>query len=129
MSDVNTDTGVILEALNDKADRDLNNINPSQTVKETIVGLGMPDYSAMVSKTKGTSYTAEKYGFLIGSDTYGSTGGASAYVYINGVNVRVSSSQDNFSTNSWCYPIAKGSTYSYSGGASMSMYFVPAIGG
>ena len=26
MSDVNTDTGVILEALNDKADRDMNNV-------------------------------------------------------------------------------------------------------
>ena len=64
MSDVNTDTGVILEALNDKADRDLNNINLSATAKQTIVGWGIPDYDSAVSLSAPTTsyqdYTATK---------------------------------------------------------------------
>ena len=64
MSDINTDTGVILEALNDKADRDLNNINPSSTVKQTMVSWGIPDYNSAVSLSAPTTsyqdYTATK---------------------------------------------------------------------
>lgn len=98
-------------------------------VKESLVALGMPNYSAAVSKSKDTLYTADSNGYLIGFDYYGYTGSATCYVYIDGVNVRISSSQDNYATNTWCYPIAKGSEYSFSGGAYMQMQFVPCIGG
>lgn len=43
MSDINI--GQFSEALNDKVDLDFNNMNPSSTSKNTIVGWGLPDYS------------------------------------------------------------------------------------
>jgi len=41
--------GQISEALNNKADTTLTNINASASAKETIVNWGMPDYTAGVS--------------------------------------------------------------------------------
>lgn len=43
------DIDAIATDLNGKADVDLSNINPTQNVKNTIVGWGMPDYSAGVT--------------------------------------------------------------------------------
>lgn len=56
MADI--DIGQISEALNDKTDRDFNNMNPSALSKETVVSWGIPDYSAGVSKTWNTDTTA-----------------------------------------------------------------------
>lgn len=42
-------TTPIADSGNNKADVDLSNMNPTQTVKNTIVGWGMPDFSAGVS--------------------------------------------------------------------------------
>ena len=98
--------------------------------KVEVTSWGMPNYTAAVSKTKGTNYTAGSNGYLIGYDTYSGTSGSNnSYVYINGVNVRISPTQDDYSMNSWCYPISKGSVYSYSGDSTMAMSFVPCIGG
>ena len=58
------DIGQISEALNDKMDRDAG--NPATLGKETIVGWGMPDYSAGVSKPV-SGFTSDKKGFVCGS--------------------------------------------------------------
>lgn len=53
--------GVTTETLNSKADVDLSNINASQSAKATIVGWGMPDYTAGVALsdiTPSNPYTA-----------------------------------------------------------------------
>ena len=79
MSDVDYDPGTVLEALNNKADIDLGNVtasvasafiksdlsNVGSTQKETIVGWGMPDFSAGVSKSLNTVYQAEKDGWIV----------------------------------------------------------------
>ena len=41
--------GLNTELFNTKADADLSNINPSQAIKETIIGWGIPDWSAGIS--------------------------------------------------------------------------------
>lgn len=59
MTEIDTDIGQILEALNDKVDIDGNNF--TEEGKQTIVGWGMPDYSAGVSVTltSDQTYTAQ----------------------------------------------------------------------
>ena len=51
------DVGQISETLNDKMDRDSGNI--SNTGKDLIVGLGMPDYSRGVEYTSNTTGTLQ----------------------------------------------------------------------
>lgn len=48
MSDINASDGIVLEALNGKADLDLSNANPTDTFKKMSVGWGLPDYSTAV---------------------------------------------------------------------------------
>lgn len=73
--------------LNGKVDLNLNNMNPSATAKETIVGWGMPDYTAGISITLTTDspYTAQKDGFIIACDVSG--GVSTCYLKINDTNV------------------------------------------
>ena len=56
-TDIEVDIDEIATDLNGKIDVDLSNMNPTQTVKNTIVGWGMPDYSAGVELNT-TPYTA-----------------------------------------------------------------------
>lgn len=52
-------------ALSGKADVDLSNMNPTASAKSTIVGWGMPDYSAGVSKTWNTDIVASTDCFVV----------------------------------------------------------------
>lgn len=61
---IEVDIDEIATDLNGKADVDLSNINPTQTIKNTIVGWGMPDFSAGVSKTKANGSISGK-GYLL----------------------------------------------------------------
>ena len=72
-----------------KVDLDLNNMNPSQSAKETIVGWGCPDYSAGVSTTitTSTTYTAPSAGFVVMAGNNSATQNA---LVINGVSVQSS---------------------------------------
>lgn len=120
MSDVNTDTGVILEALNDKADRDLNNINPSASAKETIVGWGIPDYSAGISLNGISSpYTAPKDGVVILERNIGT-------VYVNGN--YVATSGQTYSAYSVFIPVSSGDIVSWTQGTPYNGVFYPLKG-
>lgn len=105
--------GLNAELFNGKVDLDLNNMNPSATAKETIVGWGMPDYSAAISATgaytSNNKFTAPADGILI----YGYWSTANSKIYVNDIVVG-----GLFGTNSGqglCYPLvmplSKGDTF------------------
>lgn len=83
---IEVDIDEIATDLNGKADTDLSNMNPTQAVKNTIVGWGMPDYSNG-QKFTGTTFTAPSIGFV----TVQPAGGVSGTIYVNGNPVGVGS--------------------------------------
>ena len=107
---IEVDIDEIATDLNGKADVDLSNMNPTQTVKNTIVGWGMPDFSAGVAFTGTITLPCDA---LIYS--YKSAGGAwdGAGFYINSVFIYNSSA---YSSTACCYA-AKGSTIQANAGA------------
>lgn len=90
--------------INGKADVDLSNMNPTQTVKNTIVGWGMPDFSAGVAFTGTITLPCDAlvYSYISG----GGGNWVGAGFYINGV---LMSNSSLYSSTSCCYA-AKGST-------------------
>jgi hypothetical protein len=72
--------GLTTETLNGKLDIDGG--NATQTTKETIVGWGMPDFSAGVSKSKDTWYQAETDGWIVASGQ-GNTQKAPLHIYFS----------------------------------------------
>lgn len=77
-SAVEQTAGLNTELFNGKADVDLNNINPSNSAKATIVGWGMPDYTAGVS-ISGTTFTAPCdcfIAFYVGASVQNGGGGS-----------------------------------------------------
>lgn len=95
MADI--DIGKISEALNNKTDLDFNNMNPSDLSKDTIVGWGIPDYSAGVDITwtnetknitipSGTVLSSQAY-FIAPSDGFvvlhASVSNGAEYVLVN----------------------------------------------
>lgn len=82
--------GLNTELFNGKADVDLNNINPSNSAKAMIVGWGMPDYSAAVSMSSGSS--APKNGWAIAHGL-----NATVTYSVNGVSV----AQGSWASGSW----------------------------
>lgn len=119
--------GLNASLFNGKVDLDLNNMNPSATAKKTIVGWGMPDYSAVVSRTVGTTYTASVNGYIFGF--FGYTDGNTYSLYINGT-AMISKVSMEFSDTDDFYilPVKKGDTYRCVGSGS-SIKFVPCVGG
>lgn len=86
--------GVIEEALNDKADTDMNNV--TATGKETVVGWGTPDYDSLIDvvssayANSGTGYRPTKDGILM---VMGRNNGGTCSYFIydsNGTLVRTS---------------------------------------
>lgn len=109
--------GLNSELFNGKVDLNLNNMNPSATAKETIVGWGMPDFSAGVSIT--FPYTCPKNGFYIGITTNNNVG----TLYVNGVQVVFSG---NYMDNSpCCFPVSAGDVIT---GSQQNRKFYPCKG-
>lgn len=104
--------GLNTELFNEKMDLDMSNMNPSQTAKQTIVGLGIPDYTAGV--TISSPYTATEHCFvsLIGHKQNAS---GDISVSINGTQVSyfVNGNSNTQGYSSWFY-LAKGDTITYS---------------
>lgn len=55
--------GLNSELFNNKADLNFDNMNPSQTAKDTIIGWGVPDYSAGEDRSWQTSYKEDVDGY------------------------------------------------------------------
>lgn len=104
--------GLNASLFNGKADVDLSNAasNASSSAKETIVGWGLPDYSASVSKNVGTSYTATEDGVV---EVYIQTNNNVRMAFtFNGVQTRFVASVAGTAGSGTVYkPIKAGDTY------------------
>lgn len=120
--------GLNTELFNGKADVDLSNINASQSAKETIVGWGMPDYSAGVVVANNYVTTFPCYAVARNpSNAFNQTG---VSIYVDDIRV-FSSSNGNQNVNKTfcavCY-VGAGHTVSYSGDGTIEMTIYPLIG-
>ena len=115
--------GLNSELFNGKVDLNLNNMNPSATAKETIVGWGMPDWASAISIT--LPYTAPKNGYVLRNVTSGS------YIHLNIDNTELQSFAGATSNNnSVIIPVLNGNTVSNSGSnGTWYIYFIPCVGG
>lgn len=101
--------------------------------KKEIVCWGMPDYTAGVEKTFGTTYTAETNGFIkIFTPTFNQS--IDLYITIDEIQMKSCWGANNNRINSnFCIiPVKMGSTYSATCQSSQtgnSITFFPAIGG
>lgn len=125
--------GLNTELFNGKADIDLSNAaqNASTSAKETVVGWGMPDYTAGVSKSHNTQYTADKNGFLYASVTMNNSF-SDPYVTISGTSLQIGTNTAGTTVRCQGYFfIRKGSTYKVTGGSTngIKIYFYPCLGG
>lgn len=100
MADI--DIGQISEALNDKTDRDFNNMNPSSLSKETIVSWSMPDYDAGVAIS--LPYTCPTDGYV--RLTHGASTNAYATYTISGQIFQINN--DGAGYQAIVFPVAKG---------------------
>lgn len=123
--------GLNSELFNNKADIDLSNINPSSSTKNTIIGWGMPDLSAGISKAWGTAHTAELDGWIYLQALVVGNGVRDATLQINGVTVwHIYEEWNSTHITSGFIPIEKGNTYIATGGAtSQALIFYPCKGG
>lgn len=113
--------------------KDMSNI--TTTGKSNIVVFGIPDYSAGITATQGTVYTATTNCWLymqVQSTSQSSGGDVSKYIQINGVEV-VSVGSFYYSIVSTMIPCKKGDTYRFvnrnTGSGSYVFKVFPAIGG
>lgn len=110
--------GIKAETINNKADLDLSNINPSASAKAIIIGWGIPDYTTQTSIT--LPYTATEsclYSFEWGTTSRGA-------VLINGIEVcrKIgTSNDDNYGTTQYLM-IGTGDVITTTGTAPSSNY-------
>lgn len=128
-NDINASDGIVLEALNGKADLDLSNTTPSKNFRENVFSWGLPDLTSGVTKSWNTDITAETNGW-VNVKSYTVQGGTASCLTINGVEVY----------KLWCgfdaqvgyqnmWPVYKGDVYKATGGNSgQTITFYPCKG-
>ena len=121
----NTDLGNLSTAgqaiLNGKANTDARNF--TATGKRTIVGWGMPDYSAGVSKAWNTDITAENYGVIIANAGAGDVKTLKAKVNGNQLPYNDIASNGKLSIS---FVVSKGDVYKvYDGDGTGTIFFYP----
>lgn len=104
--------GIKAETINNKADLDLNNINPSASAKEMIVSWGMPDYTAGVSKGW-NNFTAETDGVIY---CYSGVNANTNTVSVNGSEVYRCGNNNYTDYNGALAPVSKNDVITVSGG-------------
>lgn len=117
--------GIKAETINNKADLDLNNINPSASVRETIIGWGMLDYSAGVRLNANVTYTAQKDGFVFWQALNITNGN----FYVNSVLYGQAMGRGGkwADCNSVMMPVSKGDTYNCDGATDFIFYPVKGV--
>ena len=110
------------EIVSSKANKDMDNI--SIMGKEKIIMLGMPDYSAIVSRSKNTVYTADTYGFVLGE--FSGVGGEGKIT----INNKTYANNGGEVTITAMYPVSPGDTYSFTAnsGYNHAFWFIPCKG-
>ena len=119
--DIEVDIDEIATDLNGKADVDLSNINPTQTVKNTIVGWGMPDYNSKVTIAT-TTYEAPSDGYV----WYRNNAIQAMTVTVGGIEWYTGTIAGTAGTA--IFPISKGETSVASTLSSVVAYFIPLKG-
>lgn len=118
-AEVGIDINNVYEDLNLKANKDLSDV--SQAGKETVVGWGMPDYSAQISISN--NYTAVSDGFIaLYADSTFTT------VSIDGVNITGYFATSYDRGGGFIFPISKGSTVTFGNSQPKTTYFYPLKG-
>ena len=118
---IQVDIDEIATDLNGKADVDLSNINPTQTVKNTIVGWGMPDYNSKVTIAT-TTYEAPSDGYV----WYRNNAIQAMTVTVGGIEWYTGTIAGTSGTA--MVPISKGETSVASTLSSVVAYFIPLKG-
>ena len=114
--------GLNAELFNGKLDTDLSNMNASQTAKETIIGWGMPDYTAGITISTG-SYTPQIDGLIIVS---GGNNNTNKYIDVNGARAASAYVNSTTSTDIIAF-VQKGDTIAIIG-TGVEVYFYPLKG-
>lgn len=123
--DIIINKGTILESLNNKADRDVGNLN--NIGKETIYTTGAPDYTNKTNITINVEYTASSNGYIY---LYGTEiGGVRYFLTINGIIFEWDNTAAVNASSFILMPIAKNDTYKVSNSSTainnFKGYFIP----
>lgn len=120
-TDIEVDIDEIATDLNGKADIDLSNMNPTQTVKNTIVNWGMPDYNSKVTIAT-TTYEAPCDGYV----WYRNNAAQAMTVTVGGIEWYTGTVYGTSGTA--IFPISKGETSVASTLSNVVAYFIPLKG-
>lgn len=86
--------------------------NFPKNYKSTIIGWGIPDYSAGITKSFNTNYTAESNGeLLFANSRYKGSGNSSCQITINGTKIPFNYSSSNYVTVTGVVRLFAGDTY------------------
>ncbi|MDY3907269.1 MAG: hypothetical protein SOZ42_01270, partial [Candidatus Enterosoma sp.] len=115
--------GIKAETINNKADLDLNNINPNASAKSTIVGWGMPDYSAGITIPSG--YIANRKG--LATVSMNGTAHVTNSIYINGIRIGYAAATNQYQESpvSVQIPLDVGDTITWVGTSEVTAMFFP----
>lgn len=120
------ETKADVQALTEKANTDLSNATLSSTFLDKIINAITPDYTKGVSKSTGTTLTAESNGVLEAWVTKPATGGATVDVTVN--NKKLTYSVDDYGHGGIYRVLRKGDKYSIvlnNGAVARSVIFFP----
>lgn len=96
--------------------------------KADAISLLMPNYVNRVTQSCNTSYTASSNGYLFGHlEHNGDYQHGGFYIYINGINVRLTSSGTDYGEDVFLFPVKKGASYRvvYGTSGKCGIAFVP----
>lgn len=111
-----------VELLDIVASKDLSNITPTQTVKNEIIGWGMPDYTAGIAISTG-SYTPPSDGLI---RVEGGNNSTNKYIDVNGARAANAYVNSTTSTDIIAF-VQKGDTIAIVG-TGVDVYFYPLKG-
>lgn len=88
-------------------------------------GLSLPDYASKQSKNVGTTYTADKNGYVFFSGTLEDPGdnGEAASFYINNTQMGYVTTWKYKTNPTWTFPVSRNDTYRVNGSFSQTLYY------
>lgn len=126
-TEIQVDIDEIATDLNSKVDKDLANMNPSQSAIDTIMSWVLPDYSSAISFAT-SGYTAPSNGYIYVVTTANNNNSWDT-VYINSVEAYTFKHNDGYAmASSSIIPVAKNDVISFSSNRFGTLKFFPMKG-